>query len=289
MGQIKIARSAVDLRAALGQLRSRGGKLALVPTMGALHPGHLALVEAARSRARACAVSIFVNPKQFGPGEDLASYPRNEAGDIAQCAERGADLVYVPRLKDFYPAGFASTVSVGGVAEGLCAAFRPQMFSGVATVLTKLFLQVMPNVAVFGEKDYQQLLVIRRLVRDLDFPIEIVGVATVREADGLACSSRNAYLTAPERTIAPELYRTLTSAASYLRQGALAKDVLPAAARALIDRGFTAVDYVELRDAETLAPLATVDRPARLLAAAWLGRARLIDNVPVEPSGSGIG
>lgn len=277
-----IVRDVAALRAAVGAFQRAGQSTALVPTMGALHEGHLALVDAARGHADRVAVSIFVNPKQFSPNEDLQAYPRDEAGDLAKLAGRGADLVFLPDAAEMYPPGFATTVTVAELSKGLCGDFRPEMFQGVATVVTKLLLQVLPDVALFGEKDYQQLLVIRRLVRDLDIPVKIVGLPTVRAPDGLALSSRNAYLSAAERAIAPALYRALAQAAAALGGGANVEPTLATARGAVLAAGFAKIEYLELRDAETLEPLTRAERPGRLLAAAWLGRARLIDNVVVE-------
>ncbi len=276
-------RSVAALRAATGDWRRAGLRYALVPTMGALHEGHVTLVRHALSEADRVVVSIFVNPTQFAPSEDFAAYPRQEAADLAALAAAGAQAVYLPSLAEIYPDGFATRVTVAGLTDGLCGPLRPGHFDGVATVVTKLLLQAAPDLALFGEKDYQQLQVIRRLVQDLDIPVRIVGVPTVREADGLAMSSRNAYLTPPERALAPQLYRLLQDSGRRLQTGGAAAVVLPAAIQALATAGFGAVDYVALCDAETLAPLDRLDRPARLLAAVRLGRARLIDNIAVLP------
>ena len=277
-------RRVADLRRVLAAFRARGETLGLVPTMGALHAGHMALVARAKETCARVVVSIFVNPAQFGPNEDLGGYPRDEAGDTRKLAAAGVDVVYAPPVAEMYGEGFSTSVRVTGLTEGLCGAFRPVHFEGVATVVTKLLLQALPDVAFFGEKDYQQLRVVERLVRDLDIPVRIEGVATVREADGLALSSRNRYLSEPERCIAPLLYRTLCSAAEGLKRAKGAPEIAAAlekAKRDLLAGGFSSVDYFELRDAETLAPVARIGRPARLLAAAKLGATRLIDNVPV--------
>jgi len=252
--------------------------------MGALHAGHLALVAAAQAQCQRVVVSIFVNPKQFGPREDFSAYPRPEADDLAKLAAANADLAYIPTPEEIYPEGFATTVGVVGVSEGLCGAHRPGHFDGVATVVAKLFTQVAPDVAFFGEKDYQQLLVVRRMARDLDLPVDIVGVPTVREPDGLALSSRNVYLSAEERRIAPNLHRLMREAAAAIAQGGTPGGILARAIMALGEAGLM-VEYLELRDAETLAPLTEPPaRPARLLAAVHLGRTRLIDNLSVMPA-----
>lgn len=282
---LPILRTVEDLRAQVVAWRREGLTVALVPTMGALHEGHLGLVRRGRVLADRVVASVFVNPTQFAPHEDFDRYPRDEAGDSAKLASAGCHALYAPTVRAMYPEGFATAISVGGPAEGLCGAFRPQMFGGVALVVTKLFLQALPDVAVFGEKDYQQLMVIRRFTRDLDIPVRVEGLPTVREADGLAMSSRNAYLGAEERARAPELYRALTAAAEALARGAEADGALTAIRSRIAEAGFGAIDYVELRDAETLEPVTAVARPARLLAAAWMGKARLIDNVPVIPAG----
>lgn len=271
------------LRKAIAALRAQGGKVALVPTMGALHAGHMALVAEAKRRAEHVVASIFVNPRQFAPSEDLAAYPRRAAKDSAMLSEAGVSVLWMPDVDVMYPAGYATNVSVSGVSEGLDGAARPGHFDGVATVVAKLFNQVRPDVALFGEKDFQQLAVIRRMVADLDFGIEIVGVPTEREEDGLALSSRNVYLTQEERQQARALPRALGAAASAIESGGDVAEALARAEAALIEGGFQSVDYVAFCDAETLRPAASLERPARLLAAARIGKARLIDNVPVIP------
>lgn len=281
---LPVVRGVDDLRAQVAAWHRDGRTVALVPTMGALHDGHLALVRRARELADRVVASVFVNPTQFAPHEDFDRYPRDEAGDSRKLSSAGCDLLYAPTVRAMYPEGFATAISVGGPAEGLCGAFRPQMFGGVALVVTKLFLQAQPDVAVFGEKDYQQLMVIRRFARDLDIPVRVEGLPTVREADGLAMSSRNAYLSADERARAPELNRALLEAASALAAGAEAAGVLEAVRSRITAAGFGSIDYVELRDADTLEPVSRAARPARLLAAAWMGKARLIDNVLVIPA-----
>jgi pantoate--beta-alanine ligase len=281
---VMVARSVAALRAAVAGWRAKGQRVGLVPTMGALHAGHIALVAAAQAQAQRVVMSIFVNPKQFGPREDFSAYPRPEADDLAKLAAANADLAYIPTPDEMYPEGFATTISVGGVSEGLCGAHRPGHFDGVATVVAKLFTQVAPDIAFFGEKDYQQLLVVRRMARDLDLPLDVVGVPTVREPDGLALSSRNVYLSAEERRIAPSLHRLMREAAAAIIQSGAPGGILARAIMALGEAGLM-VEYLELRDAETLAPLtATPTRPARLLAAVHLGRTRLIDNLSVMPA-----
>jgi pantoate--beta-alanine ligase len=276
-----VVRSIDELRGMVAGWRNAGERIGLVPTMGALHRGHLALVAAAQAQCRYTVVSIFVNPKQFGPREDFATYPRPEAEDLVKLTGAGVDTAFIPPVDEMYPAGFAAAVTVGGPSEGLCGAHRPGHFDGVATVVAKLLIQAAPDAAFFGEKDYQQLMVVRRMARDLDLPVEIVGVPTVREPDGLALSSRNVYLSADERRIAPNLYRLLREAAGEIAGAAQPGTVLRRTTTELTRLGF-AVEYLELRDAATLQPLAArPTSPARLLAAVHLGRTRLIDNVPV--------
>lgn len=282
---MKVVSTPKALRAAIAAFRKRGESVALVPTMGALHAGHLALVAAARKRCDRVVASIFVNPKQFGPREDFARYPRTLAADRKALAAVGADVLFVPGVEAMYPTDFATTVTVAGLTEELEGRVRPGHFAGVATVVTKLLIQASPDVAVFGEKDFQQLAVIRRLARDLDLSVRIEGVATVRERDGLALSSRNAYLTPEQRRAAPALYRALARAAADVIEGELQwPAIADAAIRAIRTGGFDRVDYLELRDAVTLEPVADAAKPARILAAAWIGGTRLIDNVPVAKS-----
>jgi pantoate--beta-alanine ligase len=279
-GEVAVARSVEALRGAVASWRGRGLRIGLVPTMGAIHRGHLALVDAARGQCERVVASLFVNPKQFGPSEDLAAYPRTEAADLAAFRKAGVDLVFIPTVAEMYPPGFATSVEVGGVSEGLDGAHRPGHFSGVATVVAKLLLQSLPDAAYFGEKDYQQLMVVRRLARDLDLPVRIEGVATVREKDGLALSSRNAYLSPAERRAAPLVYRVLCDTAAALAQGAEVSAALQRGIAVLTAGGF-AVDYLELRGAADLAPMTRLSGAARLLTAVHLGRTRLIDNIPV--------
>ena len=282
---LPVVRTVAGLRAAVGAWRADGLRAALVPTMGALHDGHLSLVRIGLSRADRVVASIFVNPTQFAPHEDLAAYPRDEAGDAAKLAGAGCHLLFAPTVDEMYRPGAATVVTVSGVSEPLDGEVRPGHFAGVATVVTKLLNQARPDVAIFGEKDCQQLQVIRRLAIDLDLGVEIIGAPTARAADGLALSSRNAYLSVAERLQAPELAAALVAAVRSLRAGApIAQTEVTAIAR-LGAAGFGPVDYVEVRDAVDLSrlgpgPLA-FDRPARILAAARLGRTRLIDNMAV--------
>lgn len=280
---LDVVRSVAELRARVKYWRDQGLTVAFVPTMGALHEGHLTLVRQGREVADRVVASVFVNPTQFGPNEDFSRYPRQEEKDATLLESAGCNLLFAPTVAEMYPPGFATSVHVAGVSEGLCGTFRPGHFDGVATVVTKLLLQCLPDVALFGEKDFQQLKVIERLARDLDVPVRIQGVPTVREADGLAMSSRNAYLSAEERRIAPELYRVLQRVADGLRQGGLAPELCAAASRDLLAAGFLSVDYVEVRAADTLAPVERLAAPARIIAAARLGGARLIDNLAVAP------
>jgi pantoate--beta-alanine ligase len=280
--QLDPLRSAVEV---LRRAENGGGPLALVPTMGALHDGHLTLVREAKRRAAHVAVSIFVNPRQFGAGEDLSAYPRQLERDLELLAGEGVSLVWAPSVEQMYPAGYATNISVSGVSEGLCGGSRPGHFDGVATVVCKLFNQVRPDMAFFGEKDWQQLAVIRRMARDLDLVRPhgdaIYGVATVREADGLAMSSRNAYLTREQRRQAVVLPDAMRSAIAAIESGTEVEVALAELQRALLAGGFSSVDYAQLCDAESLAPLASAGTaPARLLVAAHIGRARLIDNMP---------
>jgi pantoate--beta-alanine ligase len=275
------------LRRAVSALRETG-TVALVPTMGALHEGHLTLVREARKHADHVIVSIFVNPLQFGANEDLDAYPRQLERDSALLEPEGVALIWAPTVDAMYPQGFATNISVTGVSEGLCGAARPGHFDGVATVVCKLFHQVLPDVALFGEKDWQQLAVIRRMARDLDLTRPhvdaIIGVETVRETDGLARSSRNAYLTAEQRAAAVTLPTAMKAAIAAIESDAPVSDALADLEKALLSGGFAALDYAELRDADDLTPLdARSNRPMRLLVAARIGKARLIDNMAVTP------
>jgi len=266
------------LRAALETRRS--GSIGMVPTMGALHDGHLSLVKEARKDAQTVLVSIFVNPTQFAPTEDFGAYPRNLDQDLAKLSGQ-ADIVFTPSAKEMYPDGFATSITVGGPALGLESDFRPHFFGGVATVVARLLIAAEPDLAVFGEKDYQQLLVVRRLVRDLALPVEIMAAPTLREADGLAMSSRNAYLSAEERKVASQLNLVLKQAVAAARSSGDLRAVEGAAVEALWKAGFSHVDYVAIRDAATLDHITGLERPARILAAAKIGKTRLIDNMPV--------
>ena len=277
-----IVRAVAALRERLGGWREGGARIALVPTMGALHDGHLSLVRLARRHADRVVVSIFVNPAQFGPNEDYRNYPRPESEDL-EALSGLADLVYIPDAADIYPPGFATTVHVAGLTEDLCGAHRPDHFDGVTTIVTKLLAQCRPDIALFGEKDYQQLLVIRRLISDLDLGVDILAGPIVRDADGLALSSRNVYLSAGERRVAARLNQILGDLTQRLRDGAEPAAVLAMARAALETAGFDAIDYLELRDAETLAPVDRITGPARVLAAVRIGGTRLIDNMAVAP------
>ncbi len=268
------------LREAVAAFRAAGERVALVPTMGALHAGHMALVEAARRQADRVVVSIFVNPKQFGPNEDFDRYPRREATDSAMLKQGGVDLLWLPPVEAMYPQGFATNISVSGVSELLDGAARPGPFDGVATVVAKLFNQVRPDVALFGEKDFQQLAVVRRMAQDLDLGVEVIGVVTQRDDDGLALSSRNAYLMPEDRAKAIALPRALGAAARTIEEGGDAAAALAQARDTMTAAGFEG-DSVDLVDAETLGAPERA-RPGRLLAAARIGTTRLIDNIPVS-------
>jgi pantoate--beta-alanine ligase len=278
---VQSAHTLQDLSDCIKSVRT-AGTLALVPTMGALHAGHMALVTAAKARADQVAVSIFVNPKQFGPHEDFDAYPRPADADVALLIAAGVDLLWMPGTAAMYPTGFATTVSVSGLPDRLCGAARPGHFDGVATVVAKLLGQIRPDIAVFGEKDWQQLAIIRRMVADLDLGAEIVGVPILRASDGLALSSRNAYLSDDERKVAPAFHAALMQASGAIISGAKIDETLAGAIQSLLAAGFSSVDYVELVDAQTLDPMHIFDRTARLIAAARLGKTRLIDNVAVS-------
>lgn len=287
---MQIIRDLSTLYDALAAFRAAGESIALVPTMGALHDGHMSLVREARRRAGKVVVSIFVNPTQFAPHEDFDSYPRTEAADAALLRAEDVAILWAPTVPEMYPAGFATSVRVSGISDHLDGAARPGHFDGVATVVSKLLGQIRPDVALFGEKDYQQLAVIRRLVADLNLRVEIVGVPTARAEDGLALSSRNAYLTEQERAAAIALPNALRAAAHAIETGTPVVEAIDTATKAIVNAGFSSVDYVALCDAVSLDPLESLDRPARLLTAARIGlgrtdgfSTRLIDNIAVDP------
>ena len=283
-----VVRTVADLRARVAAWRRAGETVAMIPTMGALHEGHLALVRDGQARADHVVISIFVNPTQFAPTEDFGSYPRTEARDVEALTGLGADLVFAPNAVEMYPEGFATRIEPAGAALGLETAFRPHFFGGVATVVAKLLIACLPDCAIFGEKDFQQLAVVRQMVRDLGIPVEIVGAPTVRETDGLALSSRNAYLSAEERAAAPILHAVMTEAAARIRAGEPVAPVLRDGEARIAAAGFRQIDYLTLRDARSLAPVEAIPagedaagRPLRMLVAAWIGRTRLIDNIAV--------
>ena len=276
-----IVHTIAKLRAQVSRWRREGARVGLVPTMGALHQGHLSLVRETQRRANKVVASIFVNPAQFAPHEDFDRYPRTLESDAAKLGGVDLDLVFAPSVAEMYPAGFATRIEVGGPSAGLETDFRPHFFGGVATVVAKLLTAALPDVAIFGEKDYQQLLVIRRLAADLGLPVEIVGAPIVREPDGLAMSSRNAYLSAEERAIAGRLNLVLKDAITRLSHGDPVDVVEQFGKSDLLEAGFNSVDYVAVRDAATLERIARPDRPARILAAAKIGATRLIDNMAV--------
>lgn len=281
---LPIVRRVTELRAQVAAWREAGERIALVPTMGALHEGHLSLMREGRELCERVVATIFVNPKQFNRAEDLESYPRDSEQDIAKLASAGVDLLYMPEVEEIYPEGFATTVSLPSLSDCLCGAHRPGHFDGVSTVVSKLLLQALPDVAIFGEKDFQQLQIIRRMVLDLNIPVTIRGGATVREADGLALSSRNRLLNAEERGRAVLLSQEMRSAVKAIEAGQDVAATLEASLLALTENGFTAVDYFEIRDEAVLSLYDAVEpgKPLRLFAAAWLGSTRIIDNLPVR-------
>jgi pantoate--beta-alanine ligase len=282
---VQIIRELQELRNVVRRWRENNRRIALVPTMGALHAGHMALIAEAKQRADRVIVSIFVNPTQFGPNEDLDTYPRREAEDSAMLEAAGVEVLWAPGVAVMYPDGFSTNISVKGVSEGLDGAARPGHFDGVATVVAKLFGQTLPDIALFGEKDFQQLAIIRRMVADLNMRVGIIGVPTQREEDGLALSSRNIYLSAEERAAARTLPDALRAAADAIAAGEPVEPALGAARATLAAAGFDPIDYVELCNAGTLEPVRVAQGPLRLLAAARLGRTRLIDNVEVNAPG----
>ncbi len=278
MSSVHVIQSPAEMSAWSDAARARGERLALVPTMGALHAGHVSLLTAAKKRAELVALSIFVNPTQFGPKEDLARYPRDLVGDLAKAEGAGTAVAFVPEVKDMYPPGAQTFIDVREVSQGLCGELRPGHFVGVATVVAKLFNIVRPQVALFGEKDFQQLAVIRRMVTDLNMSVEIVGQPTVREPDGLAMSSRNVYLSPVDRMRALAISRGLSRSRERYATGVRNAEALISAALDIIQPSVDRIDYVEIRDADTLAPVGNIDRPAVILAAAYVGTTRLIDN-----------
>ena len=279
--RLPVIRFATELRKTVQQWRRRGHRVALVTTMGGLHDGHLSLIRLAKKHANRVVVSVFVNPTQFAPHEDYQSYPRNEERDWHKLLSVQPDIMYAPEVDEIYPHDFATRVEVAGLTQMLEGISRPHFFAGVTTVVAKLFLQCLPDVAVFGEKDYQQLLVVRRMVKDMAFPITILPGPTVRERDGLAMSSRNAYLDARERSVAPQLYAVLRDVAADLASGRPAKESMTQGKVRLEHAGFK-IDYLELRDSDTLLPIENLAHMrARLLAAVYLGSVRLIDNIEV--------
>ena len=273
-----------DLHQQVAAWKAKGESIGLVPTMGALHAGHLSLVHAARTECDRVIVTIFVNPTQFNSAQDLASYPRTEAADAALLAPLGVDVIFAPAPDQVYPAGFATQITVSGVADPLEGALRPGHFAGVATVVAKLFGMTQADRAYFGQKDWQQLQVVHRMVADLNMKVQVIGCDTLREADGLAMSSRNARLSAQARAAAPALYAAMTAVAASVTEGGQAVNALKAARKALLDAGFERVEYIALHDGETMQPSTDLSRPLRLLAAAWLGGVRLIDNLAVTPA-----
>lgn len=277
----QVIRSSAELREKVAGWKRSGMFVGVVPTMGALHDGHLSLVREARRQSDRVIVTIFVNPMQFNNADDLTKYPRDEGHDLALLDAEGVDVLFAPEVAEVYPEGFATKVSVAGVSEPLEGAFRPGHFDGVATVVAKLFGMTQAGRAFFGEKDWQQLQVVRRLVEDLNIPVKIIGCPTIREADGLAMSSRNVRLSTAERAAAPGLHRILEAAAAALRAGALARETLLDAEAEILEAGFREVDYLDLRSVEGLRPLERATEPARLLVAAWIGDVRLIDNIAV--------
>ncbi|MCE7887621.1 MAG: pantoate--beta-alanine ligase [Alphaproteobacteria bacterium PRO2] len=277
-----VARSYAELEKSIGEWKKEKRRIAFVPTMGALHEGHMSLVKIGLDNANKCAASIFVNPSQFAPHEDFSAYPREEESDLEKLKEAGVHLVYIPQEKEIYPTGPVADLRAGPASTGLESEFRPHFFNGVVSVVARLFDQVMPDVAVFGEKDYQQLCVIREMVREMNSPIEVMSGPIIRDSEGLALSSRNAYLSETELKIARRLNKTLFALAAKLREFPTeAYDLVSSGVSRLQEAGFDKIDYVELREADTLRPLTKLSGSARLLAAAHIGKTRLIDNVAV--------
>lgn len=277
----QVIRSSAELREKVAGWKRSGMLVGVVPTMGALHDGHMSLVRAAREQSDRVIVTIFVNPMQFNNADDLRKYPRDEGHDLGMLAAEGVDVLFAPGVDEVYPEGFASVVSVSGVSEPMEGAFRPGHFDGVATVVAKLFGMTQAGRAFFGEKDWQQLQVVKRLVTDLNIPVRIIGCPTIREADGLAMSSRNVRLSAEERAVAPRLHAVMQAAAEALRQGAGIQETLETAQAEILEAGFADVEYLELRTVEGLRPACDLSAPVRMLVAATLGDVRLIDNIAV--------
>ncbi|MDA9314536.1 pantoate--beta-alanine ligase [Alphaproteobacteria bacterium] len=277
-----IVRTVAELRSHVSAWRKDGLSISLIPTMGSLHAGHLSLMKVGREKSDKVIASIFVNPLQFAPNEDFETYPREENFDILKLVEEGVDLLFAPKVNEMYREKSKTTINVGGLTDCLCALSRPGFFDGVATVVTKLLLQALPDIAIFGEKDYQQLLVIKRFTTDLDIPVEIIGAPTIREDDGLALSSRNIYLDTKSRSIAPSMYSILNQHASNISNGSDIKKSLEIARKNLQDSGFEKIDYLDLRNSQTLETCGDLKQPSRLFAAAWLGSTRLIDNLAIN-------
>lgn len=276
-----IVRTVAELRSHISMWRREGLSVALVPTMGSLHAGHLSLMKVGKERSDRVIATIFVNPLQFAPNEDFESYPRREGSDIQKLVEEDIDLLFAPDVNEMYRPDATTTINVGGLTDCLCALSRPGFFDGVATVVTKLLLQALPDLAIFGEKDYQQLLVIKRLATDLDIPVEIIGAPTIREEDGLALSSRNVYLDTKSRSIAPSMYNILNQYASDISNGNDIKKSLQLAKQNMQKSGFEKIEYLDLRSSQTLQACNDIKKPSRLFAAAWLGSTRLIDNLAI--------
>lgn len=276
-----IVRTVAEMRSHVSMWRREGLNVALVPTMGSLHAGHLSLMKVGKERSDRVIATIFVNPLQFAPNEDFETYPRREDSDIQKLVEEDIDLLFAPDVNEMYRPDATTTINVGGLTDCLCALSRPGFFDGVATVVTKLLLQALPDIAIFGEKDYQQLLVIKRLATDLDIPVEIIGAPTIREEDGLALSSRNVYLDTKSRSIAPSMYNILNQYASDISNGNDIKKSLQLAKQNMQKSGFEKIEYLDLRSSQTLQACNDIKKPSRLFAAAWLGSTRLIDNLAI--------
>jgi pantoate--beta-alanine ligase len=279
--KLDIVRTVAELRERVGAWRKENQSVALIPTMGSLHAGHLSLMRLGREQSDKVIATIFVNPLQFAPSEDFETYPREENDDVRKLIDEKVDLLFAPDIKEMYQTGATTTINVGGLTASLCAVSRPGFFNGVATVVTKLLLQALPDVAIFGEKDYQQLLVIKRLVTDLDIPVKIIGGPTIREIDGLALSSRNVYLDPKARSIAPAIYKVLNRYATAISRGDNIEKCLKLAKKDVQEAGFGKIDYLDLRNEQTLQRCTTKEEPGRLFAAIWLGSTRLIDNISV--------